>query len=64
MQSASVEWFEQGETKGKEVGLYLIEMLNPDIIIERPPDMNEQPELRHTEELRIPNVSFASSFVI
>lgn len=32
-QSATVEWYEQGETKGKEVDLCVIESLNPDVII-------------------------------
>lgn len=56
--SASVEWFEQGETKGKEIDLLLIEALNPDVRIIRPTDnATEQPELRQTEEPRIINVS-------
>lgn len=49
--SASVEWFEQGETKGKEIDLLLIEALNPDIRIVRPTNHAiEQQELRQTEE--------------
>ncbi|XP_060515811.1 kinesin-like protein Klp10A isoform X2 [Cylas formicarius] len=33
---ATVEWFEQGETKGKEIDMDAIESLNPDIIILKP----------------------------
>ncbi|CAH1153616.1 unnamed protein product [Phaedon cochleariae] len=33
---ATVEWFEQGETKGKEIDMTAIESLNPDIIILKP----------------------------
>ncbi|XP_050313742.1 kinesin-like protein Klp10A isoform X2 [Anthonomus grandis grandis] len=33
---ATVEWFEQGETKGKEVDMDAIESLNPDVIILKP----------------------------
>lgn len=56
--SASVEWFEQGETKGKEIDLLLIEALNPDIRIIRPSEnVAQQIELRYTEEPRIIDVS-------
>lgn len=34
--SATVEWFEQGETKGKEIDITVIESLNPDLIILKP----------------------------
>lgn len=34
--SATVEWFEQGETKGKEIDISAIESLNPDLIILKP----------------------------
>ncbi|XP_066255232.1 kinesin-like protein Klp10A isoform X1 [Euwallacea similis] len=33
---ATVEWFEEGETKGKEVDMAAIESLNPDVIILKP----------------------------
>lgn len=33
---ATVEWIEQGETKGKEIDMATIESLNPDIIILKP----------------------------
>ncbi|CAG9759905.1 unnamed protein product [Ceutorhynchus assimilis] len=33
---ATVEWFEQGETKGKEVDMAAIESLNPEVIILKP----------------------------
>ncbi|KAF2882296.1 hypothetical protein ILUMI_23861 [Ignelater luminosus] len=36
LKSATVEWFEQGETKGKEIDMACIESLNPDIIIVKP----------------------------
>ncbi|XP_050515665.1 kinesin-like protein Klp10A [Diabrotica virgifera virgifera] len=32
---ATVEWFEQGETKGKEIDMAAIESLNPDVVILR-----------------------------
>lgn len=35
LRCATVEWFEQGETKGKEIDMAAIESLNPDIIILR-----------------------------
>lgn len=54
--SASVEWFEQGETKGKEIDLLLIEALNPDIRIIRPTDNGreqlEEPVIRSTNNRR------------
>lgn len=43
--SASVEWYEQGETKGKDIDLAVIESLNPDIKIVRPNDLNESSSL-------------------
>lgn len=33
---ATVEWFEQGETKGKEIDMAAIESLNPEVIILKP----------------------------
>ncbi|EFA11416.2 kinesin-like protein Klp10A isoform X2 [Tribolium castaneum] len=36
LRSATVEWFEQGETKGKEVDMTAITSLNPDIKIVKP----------------------------
>ena len=36
LQSATVEWFERGETKGKEIDMSVILSLNPDIIILKP----------------------------
>ncbi|KRT78849.1 Kinesin [Oryctes borbonicus] len=49
MRTATVEWFEQGETKGKEVDMAAIEALNPDVrilkpgesYIQEPPIMNQ-----------------------
>lgn len=59
MGSASVEWFEQGEIKGKEVDLLLIETLNPDVRIIRPSNnTNEHPEVRHMEVVRPIQVSW------
>lgn len=47
MRTAIVEWFEQGETKGKEIDMTVIEALNPDIRIVKPGDLeiivNESP---------------------
>lgn len=62
--SASVEWFEQGETKGKEIDLLLIEALNPDLRIARPSNMTAQSELNHPEEPIIIEVGFSSSIVV
>lgn len=55
MRCATVEWFESGETKGKEIDMAVIESLNPDITILRPGENitnrttintnNEQPEM-------------------
>lgn len=42
LKTATVEWFENGETKGKEVDMAAIESLNPDIVILNP---NEQQHL-------------------
>ncbi|XP_031336179.1 kinesin-like protein KIF2A [Photinus pyralis] len=39
LKSATVEWFENGETKGKEVDMDAIESLNPDIALRRPCDL-------------------------
>ncbi|XP_022901235.1 kinesin-like protein Klp10A isoform X3 [Onthophagus taurus] len=36
LRTATVEWYERGETKGKEVELAVIESLNPEIIIVQP----------------------------
>ncbi|KAJ8918747.1 hypothetical protein NQ315_015067 [Exocentrus adspersus] len=36
LRCATVEWFEQGETKGKEIDMAAIESLNPEIIIPKP----------------------------
>lgn len=36
LQSATVEWCEQGETKGKEIDLTAIEALNPEVLIIKP----------------------------
>lgn len=36
LRCATVEWFEQGETKGKEIDMASIESLNPEIIIPKP----------------------------
>lgn len=64
--SASVEWFEQGETKGKEIDLVIIQMLNPDIDVPRkepepkkpePAVVTEQPELRQTRGPQLAEVS-------
>lgn len=42
-QSATVEWYEQGETKGKEIDLVAIEALNPEVIIVKPGERYIQP---------------------
>lgn len=51
--SATVEWFEQGETKGKEIDLALIETLNPDIKIVKPiiPMETHIPKVNSTRNL-------------
>ncbi|XP_044256968.1 kinesin-like protein Klp10A isoform X1 [Tribolium madens] len=49
LRSATVEWFEQGETKGKEVDMTAITSLNPDIIILKPGE-------RYIQEPTIPQI--------
>lgn len=46
--SATVEWFEEGETKGKEIDMAAIESLNPDVTILKPGE-----ELRFTQLQRV-----------
>ncbi|KAK9890088.1 hypothetical protein WA026_008898 [Henosepilachna vigintioctopunctata] len=38
MRCATVEWFEGGETKGKEIDMVAITTLNPELIIVKPPE--------------------------
>ncbi|KAF5294725.1 hypothetical protein FQA39_LY00209 [Lamprigera yunnana] len=50
LKSATVEWFENGETKGKEVDMPSVESLNPDIIIINPNDQQQyQPQMHKLE---------------
>lgn len=53
LRTATVEWFEQGETKGKEVEMAAIESLNPDVIIPRPGEryIQEPPPVTHLSPL-------------
>lgn len=50
MRCATVEWFEQGETKGKEVDMATISSLNPDVIILKPGERCPVPERTHTPQ--------------
>lgn len=44
--SATVEWFEQGETKGKEIDMQAIESLNPEVLIRKEcEDYIREPEI-------------------
>lgn len=52
LRSATVEWFEQGETKGKEVDLGAIESLNPDVMIYKPEISAEPITLNQTSKLQ------------
>ncbi|KAL3289379.1 hypothetical protein HHI36_022811 [Cryptolaemus montrouzieri] len=44
MGSATVEWFEQGETKGKEIDMVAITTLNPELVIVKPSERNSLPD--------------------
>lgn len=54
--TASVEWFERGETKGKEVDLVLIESLNPDLRIVKPSEAVKQKEVPRLEEASVADI--------
>uniref|UniRef100_A0A1Y1MUK5 Kinesin-like protein n=1 Tax=Photinus pyralis TaxID=7054 RepID=A0A1Y1MUK5_PHOPY len=47
LKSATVEWFENGETKGKEVDMDSIESLNPEMTLLRPSD--PEPSSSHSQ---------------
>lgn len=59
MQTATVEWFEQGETKGKEIDMAAITALNPFIRILRPGEnyINEPPTINQTSLNQLQRVS-------
>ncbi|CAG9863478.1 unnamed protein product [Phyllotreta striolata] len=52
--SATVEWFERGETKGKEVDMSAIEALNPDIVCLRRPEEPAPPPAQFNKLQRDP----------
>lgn len=52
LKSATVEWFEQGETKGKEVDMIAIESLNPDVVILKPVQENKVPDSPKLNQLQ------------
>lgn len=59
--SATVEWFEQGETKGKEIDMASIESLNPEVLILKPGEeyIKEPPSvLNQTSGLKLQRVIF------
>lgn len=58
MRCATVEWFESGETKGKEVDLSVIESLNPEITILRPGENQNRPA-EQPEMIRLQRVIFS-----
>lgn len=62
LKSATVEWFEQGETKGKEIDMACIESLNPDIVILKPGEryIHEPPTVNVTQQSlnKLQRVSF------
>lgn len=67
MRCATVEWFEQGETKGKEVDMAAIESLNPDILILKPGErynMHERTLTSQTEFNKLQRVSFSSACLL
>lgn len=49
MRSATVEWFEQGETKGKEIDMVAITTLNPELIIVKPSERNNIQDTNSTQ---------------
>jgi kinesin family protein 2/24 len=49
LRSATVEWFEQGETKGKEIDMTAIASLNPDIVILKPGERYIQEPTHQTQ---------------
>lgn len=59
VRSATVEWFEQGETKGKEIDLTSIASLNPDILILKPGEryIQEPPPQNQTSSHQLQRVS-------
>ncbi|XP_063929493.1 kinesin-like protein Klp10A isoform X2 [Zophobas morio] len=51
LRSATVEWFEQGETKGKEIDMTAIASLNPEIIILKP----GEPSIQESQQNQPPS---------
>ncbi|XP_062581059.1 kinesin-like protein KIF2A [Saccostrea cucullata] len=51
--SVTVEWFEKGETKGKEIEIEAIFSLNPDLAPAQPPPSNR--DIQSSKSSRIPN---------
>nr|XP_023020702.1 kinesin-like protein Klp10A [Leptinotarsa decemlineata] len=64
LRCATVEWFEQGETKGKEIDMAAIESLNPDILIMKPGEkylMQDKTLTQQTEFNKLQRDSSSSS---
>lgn len=51
--SVTVEWYERGETKGKEVELDMLLQLNPDIFNITEPEIIQQPPPQPTNLQRV-----------
>lgn len=53
LKTATVEWYEQGETKGKEIEMAVIESLNPEVIILNPQDVQPQTHHHQLQQVKI-----------
>ncbi|KAF5280216.1 hypothetical protein FQA39_LY05350 [Lamprigera yunnana] len=63
LKSATVEWFENGETKGKEVDMPSVESLNPNTIIINPNDQQLYQPQMHKLEMNPIRTSVVSTLV-
>lgn len=63
LRSATVEWFEQGETKGKEIDFTSIASLNSEILILKPGEryIQEPPPQNQTSSHQLQRVSICAS---
>lgn len=63
LRSATVEWFENNETKGKEVDMTTIQSLNPDVVIVKPTERYIQ-ESAQVNQSPINNLQRVSNFCL
>lgn len=62
-----MEWFEQGETKGKEIDMASIESLNPEIIIPKPGEkynIQERSNVPNNQQLEFNKLQRVSLFAV